>query len=156
MSFTARGGWWVVAQFVLFGLLAVALLFTEPVDEGVGLGYAQVIGWVLVAASAAVAVWSVMLHGTRLSPYPAPISDAALIDHGPYRFVRHPIYGALCFGALGLGLAFLSPLGVIVSFVFPLFFMAKSGREEEHLVEALPEYRDYRSAVPHRLIPWVL
>lgn len=156
MTFAERGGWWVVAQFVLFALLLVAVLFTEPVSEGFALGYARGVGWVLVAGAIVVAVWAAMLHGPRLSPYPAPISDAALIDHGPYRFVRHPIYGALCIGALGLGLAFLSPLGVVVSFVFPMFFMAKSGREEEHLIEALPEYRDYRSAVPHRLIPWIL
>jgi protein-S-isoprenylcysteine O-methyltransferase Ste14 len=34
--------------------------------------------------------------------------------------------------------------------------MAKSGHEEALLVEEFPEYREYRSVVPYRLIPFVL
>lgn len=156
MGFTERGGWWVVAQVALFGLFALAMVNSQPVREGVLFEYARVIGWILVLAAVVAAVWALALLGRRISPYPAPVPDTILLQHGPYRYVRHPIYGALCIGALGLGLAYANPLAVLMSLAFPLFFMAKSGHEEDRLVEAVPEYRDYRIVVPYRLIPWVL
>ena len=44
VSFADRGGWWVVAQIILFGLYALAMLGTESIAEGIGLDYARVTG----------------------------------------------------------------------------------------------------------------
>ena len=87
---------------------------------------------------------------------PHPVDEARLVDGGPYRLVRHPIYFAVILGALGLALALLSTAAAIVALVFIPFFMAKTGFEEDRLVEEVAGYRDYRSAIPYRIIPWVL
>lgn len=156
MSFAERGGWWVVGQLVLMGLYAVALIGTDPVSEGIGLGFAQITGLVVVAGAVVIGVWSLGLLRRALTIYPAPLSDAELVARGPYRLVRHPIYLAVIMGTVGLALAALSPFALVAALVFVPFFMAKSGHEEVLLVESYPEYREYRSAVPYRLIPWVL
>lgn len=156
MSFAERGGWWVLAQAALLVLYAVAALFTEGVEEGFGLGYARVVGVLLIAGAAVMAAWAAALMGTRITPYPAPHAQSVLIERGPYLLVRHPMYGALIIAATGLGLVLVNPWVLAVALLFPVFFTAKAGHEETLCMAALPGYREYRSRVPHRLIPWVL
>jgi protein-S-isoprenylcysteine O-methyltransferase Ste14 len=156
VSFADRGGWWVLAQLSLFALYLVALVGTPEIAEGVGLGLARVTGVILVVAGVVVGGWSVVLLGQDLSIFPHPVEEARLVDRGPYRLVRHPIYLAVILGALGLALAFLSTAAAIVALVFVPFFMAKTGFEEDRLVEQVAGYREYRSAIPYRIIPWVM
>jgi len=155
-GFTERGGWWVVAQFVLFALYAGALVATEPVSEGVGLGFARAVGLVLAVLGAGVGAWAVALHRFRVSPFPAPGDEASLVTGGPYRWVRHPIYSAVIAVALGAALWGLRPAAVLVAVAFVPFFMAKTGHEEALLEERYPAYRDYRSRVRWRLVPGLL
>ena len=156
MSFTDKGGWWVVAQLGLFALYAVAMIGTESITEGFGLGLARITGAVMVVIAAAIGIWSFAVLGRNLTIYPHPVHGATLTDGGPYRLVRHPIYLAVITGAVGLALAWLSTAGVLVALVFILFFQVKSASEEDWLVEHVDGYRAYRSAVPFRIIPWVM
>jgi protein-S-isoprenylcysteine O-methyltransferase Ste14 len=156
MSFAERGGWWVVAQTGLLALLAATVFATDGLSEGFGLGYARAVGWVVVAGALGVAVWAGALMGRFLTAFPAPIGGAVLLERGPYRLVRHPMYGALTIGAVGLGLALVNPWALAVSVLFPVFFTAKAGHEEDLLLRTFPGYREYRSRVPHRLVPWLL
>lgn len=156
MSFADRGGWWVVGQLVLIGVYALALVGTDPVSEGIGLGFARGTGIAVGAVAVVIGVWSLSLLRRSLSIYPAPLSDAELVLRGPYRLVRHPMYLAVILGTLGLALAALNPTALLASLVFVPFFMAKSGHEEDLLIEQYPQYREYRSTVTYRLIPWVM
>ena len=155
-SFTARGGWWVIGQAVLLGFYAVALFAAPSLTEGFGLGFAQIVGALLLALGLAVAAYAVMLLGKGLSPMPAPTAEGELVVQGPYRWVRHPIYGGVVLQTVGLGLVFLNPMALLFSFALSLFFMAKTGREEELLVDRYPEYKRYRRQVHYRLIPWLM
>lgn len=156
VTFAERGGWWVVGQLALMGLYTVALIGTESVSEGIALGFARGTGFVVLVGAVVIGVWSLALLRRALTIYPAPLSDAELIARGPYRLVRHPIYLAVIMGTIGLALAALSPFALVAALVFVPFFMAKSGHEEDLLLESYPDYREYRSMVPYRLIPWVL
>jgi protein-S-isoprenylcysteine O-methyltransferase Ste14 len=154
--FAERGGWWVVGQFALIGLYVLALLGTPSITEGIALGFAQIVGVVLVALAVFVGIWALFLLRAQLTAMPAPTEHAVLIESGPYRFVRHPMYGAVSVGMLGLGLAELNPWAVLFALLAFVFFMAKTGHEEGLLVETFPGYREYRSRVPYRLVPWLL
>ena len=156
MNFAERGGWWVLAQLALFALYVYALLTTPNISEGFGLGYARITGVVMVVVAVVVGGWSTVMLGRELSIFPHPVEEPRLVDSGPYRLVRHPIYLAVIMGALGLALAFLNTAAAIVALVFIPFFMAKTGFEEDRLVEQVPGYRNYRSAIPYRIIPWVM
>ena len=68
----------------------------------------------------------------------------------------HPMYTGIIVFTLGVGLAYANPVTVMSSLAFTVFFMAKTGHEEEHLIRDVPGYRQYRSDVPWRLIPYVM
>src|SRR5258707_13746221 len=66
-------------------------------------------------------------------------------DRGPYRLVRHPLYSGEIISCLGLAVA----VGSVPSFVVWLALIAmqvyRAIREEQVLLQALPQYRDYRA-----------
>ena len=156
MSFGERGGWWVVGQILLFGLFVTSLFASSDTADVPGLVFAQIVGVILAISGAALSVWAYRYHGTRLTPFPKPPDDMPLIDAGPYRYVRHPMYSGIVAFTLGVGLAYANPVTMLSSVAFAVFFMAKSGHEEDLLLAEVPGYRQYRSEVPWRLIPYVM
>ncbi len=109
-------------------------------------GAAMLVGGAVLGGAGARAL------GPALTPLPTPREGAGLRDAGPYRFVRHPIYGGLLFGAVGAALlrrpAALVPLAGLAAVLH-----AKVLREEAMLEAAHPGYADYRRRVPYRLLP---
>jgi protein-S-isoprenylcysteine O-methyltransferase Ste14 len=151
-EFGERGGWWVVAQVVLFGCIAAAWL-TWSADWGlVALGA----GWALALAGALQSGWALLALGGNLTPYPSPRDGAELVDRGPYRLVRHPIYGGLVAGAAGVSLVDGNAGGLTFTLGLLILFLGKSEFEEERLLARFPSYVQYRERVPHRLLPWVV
>lgn len=147
---------WVIAQAALFVFFFMALFSGDTVSGVPGLIVAQVIGLIAALAGALVSVWSLMQHGWRVSPFPRPVDGAQLVESGPYRYVRHPMYSGIVLFTLGVGLAYANPVVLLTSFAFLVFFTAKTGREEEMLVATVSGYRGYRSDVAWRLIPFVI
>jgi protein-S-isoprenylcysteine O-methyltransferase Ste14 len=100
-------------------------------------------GLVLTALGAALVAWSARELGTSLTPFPKPLPRGKLIETGPFRLLRHPIYvgGTLFFA--GLSLAF-SAWGLALTALLALFWVAKARLEERHLLERFPEYAEYR------------
>jgi protein-S-isoprenylcysteine O-methyltransferase Ste14 len=134
MNNQKRGELWVVAQLLLFLAIAASWFFGPGVTR---------LGFLVAVLGVALAVWAGRTMGRSLSPFPRPPRDAELVDRGPYRFVRHPIYvgGTLFFA--GLSLVF-SVYGLALTVVLAAFWLAKSRLEERHLAERFPEYADYR------------
>jgi protein-S-isoprenylcysteine O-methyltransferase Ste14 len=133
-SRSGRGEGWVVAQLLLFAAIGVSWFF------GGGL---TPLGWVVAAIGVVIAVWAGITMGPSLSPFPRPPRDAELVQRGPFRRLRHPIYvGATLFFA-GLSLVF-SVYGLALTAVLAVFWIAKARVEERHLAARFPEYADYR------------
>ncbi|MBR3258580.1 MAG: isoprenylcysteine carboxylmethyltransferase family protein, partial [Eggerthellaceae bacterium] len=78
-----------------------------------------------------------------------------VIDTGLYGIVRHPMYMA----TLVLFLAMPLVLGSVISFVITLLYIpiiAKRIRNEEAVLEeGLPGYREYKTRVKYKVIPFV-
>jgi len=146
----------VVVQVILFVFFFVALIAGETIAEFAGLIYVRSTGLLLALVGSGISLWSALEHRFRVSPFPRPIAGARLIESGPYRFVRHPMYSGIIAFTVGAGLAYANLAAAITGIMFFVFFMAKTGREEEMLLVAVPGYRGYRSAVPWRLIPRVI
>jgi protein-S-isoprenylcysteine O-methyltransferase Ste14 len=134
MSKEKRGERWVAAQLVLFALILATWFF------GPGLTY---LGFVPAALGAALVAWSARVLGRSFTPFPKPPTDGELVETGPYRVLRHPIYsGGVLFFA-GLSLVF-SVYGLALTAVLALFWVAKARLEERHLSGRFPEYVEYR------------
>jgi protein-S-isoprenylcysteine O-methyltransferase Ste14 len=97
---------------------------------------------VLLIAGTAWAVWSLRFLGRNLSVI-AQARD--VVDSGPYRWVRHPLYAGEIVSSLGLALTVgsLSAIGVWAALCLLQAYRAIS--EEQVLLDALPGYREYRS-----------
>jgi len=151
-----RGEGWVVLQFACFGLVAVAW-WLAPVPPGgdVGdsldnVGYALVIAGALFAGGGLLA----LSRARALATVPYPREGASLVEGGPYRFVRHPIYGGLILGSLGAAL--LAPwIGSFAAAgLLAVILDLKRRREEAWLVEQYPAYEAYRGRTK-ALLPFV-
>jgi len=109
-------------------------------------------GWITSVSAVALRL-SVLLSLRRSWTVRAVVpSDLAVIDRGPYRWIRHPNYVALGLEFLGLPLiggAYASALGLGVA---NALLLGRRIHEEEALLMAIPAYRQ-RMAHKPRFLP---
>ena len=148
-----RGEGWVVIQFVLLGLVALAGL-AGPAWDGAGRVAAGALGVVALAAGLWLAWRGLRDLDTALTALPRPRDGSELVDQGAYALVRHPIYGGLVIGAVGFALVAASPSALAGAAVLLVFFRLKSGREEAWLRDRYPDYAAY-AARTRRMLPFV-
>lgn len=107
------------------------------------------IGWLFIGVGFGVAIWSLytMHHaGTHVDPNrPTTI----IVDSGPYRYTRNPIYLSMVGVEIGLGWIF-ATLWIWI-FLVPELLIIQTGviaREERYLTEKFGNtYRDYQRRV---------
>jgi protein-S-isoprenylcysteine O-methyltransferase Ste14 len=155
-SLGSRGEGWVALQGVCFALVAAAYLGAPSVAPGSLTAVLRIAVYGLIVGGAALAIWGVteLRAGRALTPVPRPRSGAELVTSGPYRLVRHPIYGGLLLVALGLALDRPWLGTVVAASLLALVLDLKRRREEVWLAarySAYPTYREHTKA----LIPWV-
>lgn len=99
-------------------------------------------------------LWARWTFGRRSFHAAANPTAGGLVTSGPYRFIRHPIYTAVClFGWAGVVHG-----GSVLALLLGLLLLAGAlGRilsEERLLVETYPEYQAY-ARVTKRMIPYL-
>lgn len=149
---TDRGGGWVSAQVVVFAVVFGLALLTPDTFTGSGWRWA---GRVLVVAGAVLMVGGVRSLGRSLTAFPEPAEAATLQTTGVYAHVRHPIYGAVVLGLLGVAVHQRSWPAIVAALAAGGFFWKKAEAEERRLCIRYPDYAAYRASVPGRILPWV-
>jgi protein-S-isoprenylcysteine O-methyltransferase Ste14 len=139
---------WVVAQFALIAVI-VAAAWLPPATPR----WLKLIGVLVAAAGAVFAAWAGRTLGRNLTPFPQPRAGGELVEHGPFRYARHPIYGGGILFFVGLALA-TSFAALVPTALLALLWIAKSRDEERRLAERFPAYAAYRSRVRRSLLPW--
>jgi protein-S-isoprenylcysteine O-methyltransferase Ste14 len=150
-----RRGQWVT--FILRNVLGIPVWV-------VGLGFAvrapspalfaapavvEVIGWALLAAGCVVQVLAlVALRGRAARPSMAD----ALVEHGVYAHIRHPIYAGLLLEFAALILVRPRRIVALACALGMLWVLLQARLEEVDLLQRMPAYRDYLGRVP-RFIP---
>jgi protein-S-isoprenylcysteine O-methyltransferase Ste14 len=145
-----RGGGWVVAQFALMAASFAAGLVGEW-PAGVEDTF-DVVGAVLAVAGALLGVWSARALGSSLTAFPKPRERGALVDTGPYRFSRHPIYSGGIYFFVGWGL-WSSPAAFAFAVALAVLWAYKARFEERLLAERYPGYDEYRRRTRWSLLP---
>lgn len=114
------------------------------------------IGLTFASLGAGIALWSRILLGKNWSIAVQQKEDHELIQRGPYRLVRHPIYSGLLLLFTGHALIvgdYRAILAVVIVFVS---FWFKSKKEETMLTELFGNhYRDYQKNTK-AIIPFIL
>lgn len=148
-----RLGWeawgWVAAQFVLLG----AWLGVTGATAGAGAWPTTVTGLVVAALGIWMGVAAFVAFRGRVTASPQPREGATLIEAGIYRFVRHPMYGALILATSGGSVVARSWPGLAVTAGLAAVLRMKSAREERILGIVIPGYDAYRKRVRRRFIP---
>jgi len=122
---------------------ATFLPLTLPLLHGAPPGaLQQYVGYLLVVAGTGWAVWSLRFLGRSISV----IAQAReVVDGGPYRLVRHPLYLGELVSALGVAIV-VGTMWALCAWVALCGLQAyRALREEQVLLEALPGYRSYRA-----------
>lgn len=144
-SSSDRGAGWVWAQFALMVVILALGVLPPRWPEWV-----RVLGVLLLLAGVAVFVWAARTLGGSFTAYPRPRPEGTLVEDGPYRFVRHPVYSAGVLVLLGYGLMTSVVATAAVPAITVLWWL-KSRVEERHLAARFPAYADYRRRVRRRI-----
>lgn len=135
----------------LMSLLAILPLFGYLINpEWVAWARISLPDWVRwlgacgMLAAVPLSVWVFSSIGTNISPSHATREGHELVTHGPYHWVRHPLYSTGMLAAISLtvltslwwlALALLIPLAVL---------LWRTPREEQRLIDIFgDQYRDY-------------
>jgi protein-S-isoprenylcysteine O-methyltransferase Ste14 len=109
---------------------------------------------VVQAAAVALMIWARLTFGLRSFHAAANTTEGGLITHGPYRFVRNPIYTSVVLFAFAGAAAHLSALSVGWALATLAGALLRVFLEERSLQATFPEYPQYAERTP-RMIPWI-
>jgi protein-S-isoprenylcysteine O-methyltransferase Ste14 len=117
----------------------------------------QLAGILLTAGGIAFAIYARIILGTNWSGSVTVKQNHELIQTGPYRWFRHPIYTGLTIGIAGSFLAINpSPAGIAYTVLVAVSFAIKLQAEEQLMLHQFPDqYPAYRQRVRTRFLPLI-
>jgi protein-S-isoprenylcysteine O-methyltransferase Ste14 len=102
-----------------------------------------------------VALWARLALGKNWSAEVALKHEHTLVESGPYRMVRHPMYTGMTLSFLGTAVVSGAAPSLLATGAFLLLHVWKLRREEALLIRQFPEsYPSYRSRT-RALVPFV-
>jgi protein-S-isoprenylcysteine O-methyltransferase Ste14 len=109
---------------------------------------------IIQLCSAALMVWARITFGLRSFHAAANTTKGILVTHGPYYWLRHPIYASLIyfFAACIISYPFIETIAAVILIIGGLF--VRMFLEEKFLVVNYKEYAAY-SKHTKRIIPFV-
>ncbi|PVE23756.1 isoprenylcysteine carboxylmethyltransferase family protein [Microvirga sp. KLBC 81] len=135
---------WGLAVIVGFALNWLMPLSFLPVGQPAGW-----LGGMVFVLALALAVWAIVTITKAGSNVPTNLPTTTIVESGPYRFTRNPIYLGMFLGLIGLAIAF-DNLWLLMTLV-PFAIVIRYGvvaREEAYLERKFGDvYRGYRSRV---------
>ena len=111
---------------------------------------ASAAGWpeialVLFALGLVIGVTAFAALGNSFRIAPSPHSDAQLVRHGIYRWLRHPMYVAVVFALAAAACSRPAASVLVATGLNLVFYFAKARYEERVLMQHYPDYEDYRT-----------
>ena len=111
-------------------------------------------GIAVCSAGVAFAIWARHTLGRNWSGNPTIKEGHELVERGPYRLVRHPIYTGIYMSYVALALQSFTPMNALIFAAGIALFVIKSFVEEGFLSHD-PQYVAYMARVRWRWLPYV-
>ena len=157
-----RAAWWS-GWWIWFPIAALMFVIRHAILFSVGASLWQVTPPLGIVADAMtvigllITLWARRELGTNWSASVVFKEQHELIERGPYRFVRHPIYSGVLLMLFGTMLVWGRLVGVVAFFVIIAGLSVKASLEERLLMKHFPEaYAGYRRRVRAAVIPFVI
>jgi protein-S-isoprenylcysteine O-methyltransferase Ste14 len=145
----SRVGTFLEGALAVAGTFIVSLLLIASGKDGATLNEPLIYPPTLVQC-VGIAGWALSLVALGRSLGIAP-ADRGLVRHGPYRFIRHPIYAFEALFFIGWLAAFPTAWNAVIVSVWAALQVARIIREEA----IISGYTEYRQAVRWRIIPFI-
>lgn len=140
----------VAAQFGTLGallLLAAPSLMQAPFPA---------LAWLAIGLSGIVGLWALQANRPgNFNIRPTPHARGKLVAHGPYRWIRHPMYTAVSLLGMACALALGSALAWLLWLVLCMVLLTKALLEERWMTTMHPTYAHYQART-RRFIPFIL
>ena len=98
----------------------------------------------------------VLKENTYLSRTIEVQDNQKVIDTGLYGIVRHPMYTATTLLFLAMPLVLASPISFAIMLLYIPLIVIRIKNEEKVLEEGLEGYKEYKTRVKYRVIPFIL
>jgi protein-S-isoprenylcysteine O-methyltransferase Ste14 len=99
-------------------------------------------------------IWARLTFGRRSFHMAGNPTDGGLVTSGPYHFIRHPIYTAICLASGAGAVAHRCWLGGLLSGLVLGSALLRIFCEEVMVTARYPEYRQY-AARTWRMVPYI-
>lgn len=102
-----------------------------------------------------IGLWAILvMKASKLNIFPDVLKGASLIEQGPYRLIRHPMYLAVLLFVLSLLLGSFNTTRAAIFFVLIINLLVKIKYEEKLLQLEFTGYIDYCQRTK-KLIPYI-
>jgi protein-S-isoprenylcysteine O-methyltransferase Ste14 len=139
---------------VVLQLLLIAALAALAAPALLG-GRATAAAWAPAGAGVLLGLWALSSNRPgNFNVHPAPRVGGQLVQQGPYRWIRHPMYTAVMAFGWACAWAGGSLWGWLCNAALAAVLLAKASLEERWMLEAHAGYADYRART-RRFLPGV-
>lgn len=129
----------VALQFVMIVALAA---YGAPVFLT---GHASVTAWAMAAGGAMLGAWALYVNRPgNFNIRPTPRRGGQLVQQGPYRWIRHPMYSAVILCGLACAWVLGAATGWLVWAALVIVLTVKATLEERWMLSRHPDYAAYR------------
>ena len=97
----------------------------------------------------------VLRENTYLSRTVEVQENQKVIDTGLYGIVRHPMYSATLFLFLSMGIVLGSPISTAILLLYIPIIALRMKNKEQVLEEGLAGYKEYKTRVKYKVIPFI-
>lgn len=102
----------------------------------------------------ALGIWAMVTMKFNFNVAPEPLKNAGLVESGPYRLIRHPMYTSVIGIAASIVANDFSLYRLMIFLILLITLLLKLDYEEKILEKRFPEYKEYRKRTK-RLIPFI-
>ena len=136
-----------LAGFILAGLGVRFNWYALPIGVSIGGAVAFIIAYILYA--------EVLRENAYLSRTIKVQENQKVVDTGLYGIVRHPMYSATLLLFIAMPIVLGSLYSLIVFLAYPFIIAKRIKGEETFLEKELDGYKEYKTKVKYRLIPFI-
>lgn len=136
--------------------ILVSIQFAGILLIGITTDWGSLPFWAILAGAAGFGLGGyailVMKPGNfHVLPHPLILSE--MVVHGPYRYIRHPMYTSVLLTGLALIAGDFTAIRLLIWLLLATDLIVKLEYEEKLLVKRFPDYESYRQ-ITKRLIPF--
>jgi protein-S-isoprenylcysteine O-methyltransferase Ste14 len=154
--------WWDKLIIGIYQIASLSLYAVAGLDRGRfhwTMGFPSWLKW--IAFVGVIIVYALPYWAILSNPFTSGVvriqddREHQVIEKGPYRWIRHPMYlGTVIYG-ITFPLFLESLWALIPGIIVIVLFMIRTALEDRYLRESLPGYREYAERVRHRLFPGI-